>query len=80
MRKKNEDIAPKEMKKPKWKVGDIVDVVFIGTKHKCRLTELRRHPTHPERWIYDAVDLQDGTKIPYIGIVNSEKWANIVIE
>lgn len=80
MRKKRE-VAPKpEMKKPKFKVGEIVEIEFIGSKRKVQLSELKKNPHHMERWIYTGLDLEKGGAIPYIGIDGSEKFANIFTE
>lgn len=66
----------KAMKKPKFKVGDIVDVTFIGQVYKsCTIIEVRKHPIK-DRWIIKVVTLE-GTKIPYVGIDGSEDHANI---
>lgn len=66
----------KSMKKPKIKVGDLVDVTFIGQLYKsCTVIEVRKHPIK-DRWILKVVT-QDGTKIPYVGINGSEEHANI---
>jgi hypothetical protein len=78
MGKKKDDTSV--MKKPKWKVGDIVDVTFISTKRVCKLTELRKHPSDDSRWIYTAVEENSGRLIPFVGINGSEKWANIFEE
>lgn len=68
---------PPQMKKPKYKIGDIVTVTFLGMPRKCKITELKKNPQHIERWIYKAQDINDGMKIGYIGINGSEKFANI---
>ena len=66
----------KVMKKPKIKVGDSVDVTFIGQLYKsCTVIEVKKHPIK-DRWILKVV-APDGTKIPYVGINGSEENANI---
>jgi hypothetical protein len=64
------------MKKLKIKVGDTVDVTFIGQLYKtCTVIEIRKNPIK-DRWIL-KVKTQDGLKIPYVGIDGSEEHANI---
>jgi hypothetical protein len=64
------------MKKPKIKVGDTVDVTFIGQLYKsCTVIEVRKHPIK-DRWILKVITT-DGVKIPYVGIDGSEEHANI---
>lgn len=66
----------KSMKKPKIKVGDTVDVTFIGQLYKsCTVIEVRKHPIK-DRWILKVLS-KDGVKIPYVGINGSEEHANI---
>ena len=73
-------IEVRQMKKPKWKVGDEVIMRFLGSKQKVRLTELKSNPQHIERWIYSAIALKDGFKYSYIGIDGSENFNNIHTE
>lgn len=69
----------KSMKKPKIKVGDTVDVTFIGQLYKsCTVIEVKKHP-NKDRWILKVITL-DGTKIPYVGINGSEDHANIKVK
>jgi len=70
----------KDMPKPKWKIGEVVVVDFIGSKTKVELTQLLRNPQHIDRWIYRGIEVASGLKIPYIGVGNTEQWANIYIE
>ena len=73
-KKVEEEVAPKEMKKPPYKVGDFAIVTFLGTPHKTEIIELRKNA---ERWIYRAKDIRDGTIYVHIGYNGSEKHANI---
>lgn len=67
----------KAMKKPKIKVGDTVDVVFVAHLYKsCTVIEVKKHPIK-DRWICKVIAL-DGTKIPYVGVNGSEDNANII--
>lgn len=77
-RKKKEEVST-QMKKPKWKVGDHVVVTFLGSKYKAVLTELKKNKQHIDRWVYSAVTTE-GTTLVYIGVNDSEKWANIYTE
>jgi len=77
MKKGKRDVSPEEMSKPKYKVGEIVTVDFLGSKRTCKLTELRKNPQNIERWIYTAKDIHDNRIITYIGINGTEKFANI---
>lgn len=77
-RKKNEEAAP-QMKKPKWKVGESVNVTFLGSKYKAVITELKKNKHHIDRWVYSAVTTE-GTTLVCIGVNGSEKWANIYTE
>jgi hypothetical protein len=64
------------VKKPKFKLGDIVNVTFIGQLYNdCTIIEIRKHPIK-DRWILKVI-APDGTKIPYVGIDGSEEHANI---
>jgi len=47
-RKKQEVVAPEQMKKPPYKVGDKVIVTFLGSPNEAEIIELRRNA---ERWI-----------------------------
>jgi len=76
-RSKKERAPIEQMKKPRWKIGETVDITFLGAAKKVKLTELRKHPQHPERWIYTGVSLSDSIIIPFIGIDGTEQFANI---
>lgn len=65
---------------PLFQIGDIVDVVFIGSTRTCRIADYLPNPQHPDRYIYKAIDINNGRVIPYIGINGSEKFANIYTE
>lgn len=67
----------REMKKPKWKVGEIIPFTFLGGQRIGKILELKKNPQHIDRWIYAMQDVEDGTKIPYVGVDGSEKFANI---
>lgn len=84
-----EDIKPKrhrkvydntEMPMPQWKPGDRVTVDFIGTKRDVVLADIRKNPQATNRWIYSGIEVGKGIHIPYIGVGNTEQFANIVIE
>ena len=68
---------PPQMKKPKYKIGDIVTVYFLGMPRECKIVELKKNPQHIERWIYKAEAVDGSMRIGYIGINGSEKFANI---
>lgn len=70
------NIEAKEMKKPKWKVGEIVNFEFIGKQLKGEILELSKNPQHIERWIYKIL-AEDGIKYNHIGVDGSEKYSNI---
>lgn len=72
---RNEKAAEKQ-DKPKWKVGDRVSVNFLGQEYDVTLTSLQKNPQHPDRWMYTGISSK-GLVISYIGINNSEKFANI---
>jgi hypothetical protein len=76
-RKRSEQEAPKVMKKPKWKVGEIVPFTFLGAPTLGEIIELKKNPQHIDRWIYKLQEVGAGTIVPYVGIDGSEKWANI---
>jgi hypothetical protein len=73
-------IEVKEMKKPKWKVGDIIPFTFLGGNRIGKILVLKKNPQNINRWIYTIQDVHDGTKIPYVGIDGSEKFADIDTE
>lgn len=79
MRRKKDIAAKAQMKKPKWKVGDVVDVEFIGVVRSCEILSLKKNKHDTTRWVYEVVDRKTNTIIPYVGIENSERWANIKI-
>ena len=66
-----------EMKKPKWKVGDIIPFTFLGVERIGKVLVLKNNPQHIDRWIYLMQDVADGMKFSYVGIDGSEKFANI---
>lgn len=66
----------KEMKKPKWKVGETVEFENIGKQLKGVIIELSKNPQHIERWIY-KIHAEDGIKYNFIGVDGSEKYSNI---
>jgi|LakMenE01Jun11ns_1017448.scaffolds.fasta_scaffold9192811_1 hypothetical protein len=70
-------IEVKEMKKPKWKVGEIIPFTFLGKERIGKILELKKHPQNIDKWIYHMEDVVDGIKIPYVGIDGSEKFANV---
>ena len=72
-KKVEEEVAPKEMKKPPYKVGDKVVVTFLSSPNEAVITALRKNG---ERWIYSALG-KYGTKYVHIGYNGSEKFANI---
>ena len=56
-------------------------VNFLGSPKLSRLIELRgKHGRDQDRWIYYAVDVNDGTVYPNVGVGNTEKTFNINIE
>lgn len=72
--------AVTDMKKPMYKLDDIVNYQFLGAKRKGKITELKRNPQNPERWIYTLRDCDTNRLIPFVGIVDTEKYANILLE
>jgi hypothetical protein len=66
----------REMKKPKWKVGETVDFEFLGSKRQGVIVELTKNPQHIDRWIY-KIKTDDGMLIPFVGVDDSEKFASI---
>ena len=71
---------PAPMKKPKYKIGQVVYVKFLGTLHLAKLTLLKKHGRDMDRWVYYATDIKDGTVYPNVGIDNTEKVFNIDVE
>lgn len=69
-----------EMPKPVYNIGDVVTVDFIGSKRKVVLHELSKNPQAINRWIFFGIEVGTGLKIPYIGVGNTEQFANIVVE
>jgi len=61
----------------KFKIGDTVEVEFIGTLHSAQVIDLYQTPDWPHRWVY-KVRLSDGFIVPYVGVENTEKFCNIV--
>lgn len=74
MGKKKAAAPPEKMKKPPFKVGDIVTVTFLNADYQCKVIELRKNG---ERWIYKAQSIVDGYKYVHIGYNGTEKFANI---
>ena len=77
-RPKLESTIKSQMRKPKFKIGSIVNVNFLGKEYKCKLLTLCKNPQHEERWIYKGEVLGENFIIPYIGVKNTEKFANII--
>lgn len=69
-----------DMKKPMYELNDIVHYQFLGAKRKGKVVELKRNPQNPERWIYTLCDCDTNRIIPFVGIVNTEQFANILVE
>jgi hypothetical protein len=61
-----------------YKVGDLVQVDFIGQIHLGRIITIYQPNDWPLRWAY-KVRLQDGYIIPYVGIEGTEKFCNIIV-
>lgn len=61
----------------KYRIGDKVEVEFIGTLHSAEIIDLYQTPDWPHRWVY-KVRLDDGYTLPYVGIKDTEKFCNIV--
>lgn len=78
--KKEATVVEPPMEKPKWKVGDIVAINFLGDFRVCKIIELKRNPLHIERWVYRVVEISSNVIIPYVGVDGSEKFANIIEE
>ena len=74
------ETKPVPMKKPKWKIGDLVYVDFLGDAKLCKLTLLKKHGRDNDRWVYYATGMSDGTVYPNVGVDNTEKVFNINIE
>ena len=71
---------PAPMKKPKYKIGQVVYVKFLGLPRLAELTLLKKHGRDMDRWVYYATDIKDGTVYPNVGIDNTEKVFNIDVE
>jgi hypothetical protein len=69
-----------EMPRPKYEPGDRVTVDFLGTKRDVVLSEIMKNPQNTMRWMYSGIEVGTGLNIPYIGIGNTEDFANIVVE
>lgn len=78
-RKASEEPKP-EMKKPKWKIGEIVVYNFLGTLYEGKILDLKKNPQNIERWVYSIQNTTSNIKVPYVGIEGSEKFANIYFE
>ena len=69
------------MRKPKYKIGQLVYVNFLGSPKLSKLIELRgNHGRDRDRWIYYAEDVKDGTIYPNVGVGDTEKTFNINVE
>jgi len=77
MKKKGRNVI-KEMPKPKHQIGDIVSVNFLGTVYSCKVLNLLKNKYNTERWIYTVEVIDSGLIIPYVGIDQSETFANII--
>jgi hypothetical protein len=75
MAKKKKEIL--KNKPRKYKVGDTVEVDFIGVRHSAEIIDLYQTADWPHRWVYKVL-LPDGYKVPYVGIKDTEKFCNIV--
>ena len=71
---------PAPMKKPKYKIGQVVYVKFLGVPRLAELTLLKKHGSDMDRWVYYATDIKDGTVYPNVGIDATEKVFNIDVE
>jgi hypothetical protein len=77
MRKKiNHD--PVKMRKPKYRIDDIVTVNFLGSMYECKVLELTKNKLHIDRWVYTVKILESGRVLSYVGVNQSEKFANII--
>ena len=74
------DLKPTPMKKPKYKIGQVVYVKFLGVPRLAELTLLKKHGRDMDRWVYYATDIKDGTVYPNVGIDSTEKVFNIDVE
>lgn len=74
-KKKKKEIL--KNKPRKYKVGDKVEVDFIGVSHSAEIIDLYQTPDWPRRWVY-KVRLADGYTVPYVGIKDTEKFCNVV--
>jgi hypothetical protein len=79
MGRRNSDLPKPVMKKPKWKIGDVVDVEFLGVLRKCEIIKLSKNKHDVNRWVYIVVDHNTNTIIPFVGVKDTERWANIKI-
>lgn len=78
-RRKNSDLPKAVMKKPKWKVGEIVTVEFLGKLRECKILSLKKNKHDSTKWVYVVADCKTDTIIPAVGVVNTERWANVKI-
>ncbi len=76
MAKKQKEVL--KVKPRKYKIGDTVEVDFIGVRHSAEIIDLYQTADWPHRWVYKVL-LADGYKVPYVGIKDTEKFCNIVV-
>jgi hypothetical protein len=69
-------IELREMKRPKWKVGELVDFEFLGSKFQGIIIDLTKNPQHIDRWIY-KIKCNDGIIVSFVGVNDSEKYASM---
>ena len=79
-RRKASDEPKPEMPKPPYQIGETVDYKFLGHTSKGKILNLRKNPTNISRWIYDLQDIYTGRKIPYVGFIDTEEFANIILK
>jgi len=77
MAKKKQKRTVLKNKPRKYRIGDKVEVEFIGVIHSAEIIDLYQPQDWPVRWAY-KVKLDDGYTVPFVGIKNTEKFCNIV--
>lgn len=77
MAKKKQKRTVLKNKPRKYRIGDKVEVEFIGALYSAEVIDLYQTPDWPHRWVY-KVRLADGFILPYVGIKDTEKFSNIV--
>lgn len=75
VKKKKGEVVKTKPRSPK--IGDKVQVDFIGQIHLAEIVAVYQPNDWPPRWAF-KVRLSDGYIIPYVGINGSEKFCNIV--